>query len=160
VGSDAWRPRPTIEHDLCLDRGVVTEPSNLVDCSHPLLQSLYEQSSKVFAIVRPANLVALSQCHHGFALSQTCTHVAPFAARRMFFVTGVLLQEDWGELNTGKRHPAVFVMDCKSWAVQPVAGLPDDATAGQPVWTPCGAIPPSCDSMLLCLPPLVLIQLP
>lgn len=49
-----------------------------------------------------------------------------------------VVQEDWGELNTGKRQPAVFVMDCASWEVQPVSGLPEGATTGQPVWTPCG----------------------
>ncbi|KAL4858184.1 Acylamino-acid-releasing enzyme 1 [Chlorella vulgaris] len=46
--------------------------------------------------------------------------------------------EDWGELNTGKKPPTLFVLDCKSWAVQRVRGLPDDASCGQPVWDPQG----------------------
>eukprot|EP00208_Stichococcus_sp_RCC1054_P004576 CAMPEP_0206148488 /NCGR_PEP_ID=MMETSP1473-20131121/36760_1 /ASSEMBLY_ACC=CAM_ASM_001109 /TAXON_ID=1461547 /ORGANISM="Stichococcus sp, Strain RCC1054" /LENGTH=792 /DNA_ID=CAMNT_0053545837 /DNA_START=314 /DNA_END=2692 /DNA_ORIENTATION=- len=47
-------------------------------------------------------------------------------------------QEDWGELNTGKRRPALFVLDTTSWHVVGVQGLPPGATAGQPVWTPSG----------------------
>ena len=49
------------------------------------------------------------------------------------------LQEDWGELYTGKRAPAIFVLDLKRWHVKPVAGLPKDASSGQPTWTPDGA---------------------
>ena len=51
--------------------------------------------------------------------------------------------EDWGELNVGKRPPAVFVLDVGSgqgsgYGVQPVTALPD-CSVGQPVWTPTGA---------------------
>lgn len=52
--------------------------------------------------------------------------------------------EDWGELNVGKRPPAVFVLDVggqgSGHGVQPVTGLPPDCSVGQPVWTPTGAI--------------------
>ena len=50
-------------------------------------------------------------------------------------------QEDWGELNTGKRAPAVFVLDLASYSVKRAVGLPEDVSAGQPVWTPDGAAP-------------------
>ncbi|KAL4436940.1 hypothetical protein ABPG75_004079 [Micractinium tetrahymenae] len=46
--------------------------------------------------------------------------------------------EDWGELNTGKKPPTLFVLDTESWAVQRVQGLPEDASCGQPVWAPEG----------------------
>jgi hypothetical protein len=29
-------------------------------------------------------------------------------------------QEDWGELNTGKGAPALFVVDCEGWGVHKV----------------------------------------
>jgi acylaminoacyl-peptidase len=45
---------------------------------------------------------------------------------------------DWGELFTGKKPPTLFVLDCTSGLVQPVAGLPDDSSCGQPVWAPKG----------------------
>lgn len=48
------------------------------------------------------------------------------------------MQEDWGELNTGKRAPTVFVLDLKRWNVKPVKGLPADSSIGQPEWTPDG----------------------
>ena len=48
-------------------------------------------------------------------------------------------QEDWGELYTGKRAPAIFVLDLRAWRVQRVAGTPPDCSAGQPVWAPSGA---------------------
>ena len=48
------------------------------------------------------------------------------------------LQEDWGELNTGKKPPALFVLDLASWRVVAVSGLPQQSSAGQPVWTPQG----------------------
>ncbi|KIY93010.1 hypothetical protein MNEG_14953 [Monoraphidium neglectum] len=48
-------------------------------------------------------------------------------------------QEDWGELNTGKGAPALFVLDAGGWTVTKLAGLPEDHSCGQPVWTPDGA---------------------
>ncbi|GBF91528.1 hypothetical protein Rsub_04268 [Raphidocelis subcapitata] len=48
-------------------------------------------------------------------------------------------QEDWGELNTGKGAPALFALDCGSWGVHKLRGLPPDHSCGQPVWTPDGA---------------------
>ncbi|KAK9806703.1 hypothetical protein WJX73_010367 [Symbiochloris irregularis] len=47
-------------------------------------------------------------------------------------------QEDWGELNTGKRAPAIFILDVASGSVRQAKGLPGDCSAGQPVWTPDG----------------------
>ena len=64
------------------------------------------------------------------------------------------LQEDWGELNTGKKPPALFVLDLASWRAVPVSGLPQDSSAGQPVWTPNGV------HASLCFPPAVLIVAP
>jgi Acylamino-acid-releasing enzyme, N-terminal domain len=55
-------------------------------------------------------------------------------------------QEDWGELNTGKKPPALFVLDLASWRAVSVSGLPQDSSAGQPVWTPKGV------HASLCLP--------
>lgn len=49
-----------------------------------------------------------------------------------------IVQEDWGELNTGKKPPALFMLDLASWRVAPVGGLPPESSAGQPVWTPKG----------------------
>jgi len=48
------------------------------------------------------------------------------------------LQEDWGELNVGKKPPALFVLDLKRWNVKAVKGMPADSSAGQPEWTPDG----------------------
>lgn len=48
-------------------------------------------------------------------------------------------QEDWGELQTGKRSPAVFVLDVASGEVAAVQGGPADATCGQPQWSPDGS---------------------
>lgn len=48
------------------------------------------------------------------------------------------MQEDWGELNTGKKPPALFVLDLKRCDVKPVKGLPADTSIGQPEWTPDG----------------------
>ena len=45
-------------------------------------------------------------------------------------------QEDWGELNTGKKVPQLFVLEVESGDVTTVAGLPEDTSVGQPVWTP------------------------
>jgi len=58
---------------------------------------------------------------------------------------GNYLQEDWGELNTGKRGPQIFVLEVDSGSVTAVAGLPADSSVGQPVWTPgnLGVPPPS-----------------
>ncbi|EFN55568.1 hypothetical protein CHLNCDRAFT_134052 [Chlorella variabilis] len=46
--------------------------------------------------------------------------------------------EDWGELNTGKKPPTLFVLDWGAAAVRRVQGLPQDASCGQPVWAPQG----------------------
>ena len=48
-------------------------------------------------------------------------------------------QEDWGELNTGKRSPALFVLDYPSGEVTAVQGLPEDSSFGQPQWSPDGS---------------------
>lgn len=47
--------------------------------------------------------------------------------------------EDWGELNTGKRSPTLFVLNVESGKVEAVQGLPKNATFGQPVWSPDGS---------------------
>jgi Acylamino-acid-releasing enzyme, N-terminal domain len=56
----------------------------------------------------------------------------------------VAMQEDWGELNTGKRTPALFVLDLKRWHIKRVEHLPEDISAGQPVWTPDGMTADVC----------------
>ena len=48
-------------------------------------------------------------------------------------------QEDWGETQTGKRAPALFVLDVAARRVTRVRGLPADASAAAPVWEPAGA---------------------
>ncbi|KAK9862725.1 hypothetical protein WJX84_011555 [Apatococcus fuscideae] len=47
-------------------------------------------------------------------------------------------QEDWGELNTGKKTPALFVLDAKTWQVSRITNLPAEHSIGQPVWSPEG----------------------
>lgn len=47
-----------------------------------------------------------------------------------------MLQEDWGELNTGKKVPKLFVIDVATGSVLAVKGLPAENSTGQPVWTP------------------------
>lgn len=47
--------------------------------------------------------------------------------------------EDWGELNTGKRQPTLFVLNIESGNVEAVQGLPRNTTFGQPVWSPDGS---------------------
>lgn len=47
-------------------------------------------------------------------------------------------QEDWGELNTGKRPPTLFVLETATGEVSAVQGLPEDASLGQPQWSPDG----------------------
>ncbi|KAL4526114.1 hypothetical protein Ndes2526B_g01069 [Nannochloris sp. 'desiccata'] len=47
-------------------------------------------------------------------------------------------QEDWGELNTGKRAPALFVLELSSGQVAEVQGMPENASVGQPQWSPDG----------------------
>ncbi|EIE20682.1 alpha/beta-hydrolase [Coccomyxa subellipsoidea C-169] len=47
-------------------------------------------------------------------------------------------QEDWGELYTGKKAPALFVLDLGSWKVQGLKGTPPESSVGQPVWSPTG----------------------
>ena len=49
-----------------------------------------------------------------------------------------MLQEDWGELYTGKKAPALFVLDLGSWKVQGLKGTPPESSVGQPVWSPTG----------------------
>ncbi|KAG2444971.1 hypothetical protein HYH02_008843 [Chlamydomonas schloesseri] len=44
--------------------------------------------------------------------------------------------EDWGELNTGKRPPAPFVLDLVRREVLKVPGLPEEHSIGQPTWCP------------------------
>ncbi|KAG2495995.1 hypothetical protein HYH03_005919 [Edaphochlamys debaryana] len=44
--------------------------------------------------------------------------------------------EDWGELNTGKRPPAAFVLDLNRREVVKVPGLPEEHSVGQPTWCP------------------------
>ena len=41
-------------------------------------------------------------------------------------------------MNTGKKVPQLFVLDLKSDSVTAVKGLPEDASCGQPIWTPDG----------------------
>ena len=48
-------------------------------------------------------------------------------------------QEDWGELNTGKRPPTLFVLDTTTGEVEAVQGLPENASVGQPQWSPDGS---------------------
>lgn len=48
------------------------------------------------------------------------------------------MQEDWGELNTGKKAPALFVLNIPGGKVTAVSDLPEDSSTGQPVWTPDG----------------------
>ena len=54
-------------------------------------------------------------------------------------------QEDWGEQYTGKRPPAVFVLDLRDWSVRSVKGFPQDSSMGQPAISPDGE-PPGCRS--------------
>lgn len=44
-----------------------------------------------------------------------------------------------GELNTGKRPPTLFVLDCSSGEVAQVQGLAEGVSCGQPQWSPDGA---------------------
>ncbi|GLI63346.1 hypothetical protein VaNZ11_006269 [Volvox africanus] len=44
--------------------------------------------------------------------------------------------EDWGELNTGKRPPAPYVLDLERREVLQVPGLPAENSVGQPTWCP------------------------
>lgn len=48
-------------------------------------------------------------------------------------------QEDWGELNTGKGTPRLFVFDIASASVEGVKGTPPESSVGQPVWDPDAA---------------------
>ena len=51
----------------------------------------------------------------------------------------VHVQEDWGEQNTGKRAPAVFVLSLKDWSVRRIRGFPADTSVGQAALSPDGA---------------------
>lgn len=57
-------------------------------------------------------------------------------------------------LPAGKMPPALFVLDCEAAVVQRVAGLPEDASCGQPVWAPQGEHPAGAargaEACLLC----------
>ncbi|KAK9836232.1 hypothetical protein WJX84_008783 [Apatococcus fuscideae] len=48
------------------------------------------------------------------------------------------MQEDWGELNTAKKTPTLFVLDLTTWQVSRVGRLPAEHSVGQPVWSPDG----------------------
>ena len=52
--------------------------------------------------------------------------------------TSLVLQGDWGELNTGKQPPTLFVLDLATWRLVPVGGLPADSSVGHPIWTSKG----------------------
>ncbi|CAL5219578.1 g1438 [Coccomyxa viridis] len=47
-------------------------------------------------------------------------------------------EDDWGELYTGKRAPGIFILDLKTFIVQPMAGTPENSSVGQPIWSPTG----------------------
>lgn len=52
-------------------------------------------------------------------------------------------EEDWGELNTGKKAPSIFILDCTTWEVTPLNDsfeLPEDTSIGQPQWSPEGDV--------------------
>ena len=46
--------------------------------------------------------------------------------------------EDWGEANTGKQAPAVYVLDLTSGTVEVAVEPSPDKSYGQPVWVPDG----------------------
>ena len=48
-------------------------------------------------------------------------------------------EEDWGELNTGKRPPTLFVLETCTGIVSAVQSLPKDTSSGQPQWSPDGS---------------------
>jgi Acylamino-acid-releasing enzyme, N-terminal domain len=77
-----------------------------------------------------------------FSLDAICAPGTPVDTWNCQFQVRLALQEDWGELNTGKKPPALFVLDLASWRAVPVSGLPQDSSAGQPVWTPKGVRAP------------------
>ena len=47
-------------------------------------------------------------------------------------------REDWGELNTGKRPPAIYTLNIETGQVSEVQGIPDGASCGQPQWSTSG----------------------
>ena len=47
-------------------------------------------------------------------------------------------QDDWGELNTRKRPPAIYVLNIASGKVFAVLGAPEDTSCGQPQWSKAG----------------------
>lgn len=51
-----------------------------------------------------------------------------------------LLKEDWGEKHSGKRPPAVFILDTAENSIWKIAGQHEDASYGQPQWTPEGGL--------------------
>ncbi|ONK60593.1 uncharacterized protein A4U43_C08F20250 [Asparagus officinalis] len=48
-------------------------------------------------------------------------------------------EEDWGETYTGKRKPALFVVDINSGEVRMAEGIPRSLSVGQVVWAPLSA---------------------
>lgn len=63
----------------------------------------------------------------------------------------LILQEDWGELYTGKRAPGIFILDLQSCQVQQLKGTPQDSSVGQPVWSPSGELPCRASDLLSAL---------
>lgn len=55
-----------------------------------------------------------------------------------------ILQEDWGELNTGKQVPHLYVLELGTENVVTLRGLPPNSSCGQPIWTPDGSGKPRC----------------
>lgn len=55
-------------------------------------------------------------------------------------------RDDWGELNTKKQDPKVFVLEIESCTVREVLGQMADHTYGQPMWTPEGGLVMVCSS--------------
>ena len=48
--------------------------------------------------------------------------------------------EDWGEKNSGKRSPTVFVLDVVAKTIRKVLGQKATSSYGQPQWTPEGGL--------------------
>ena len=79
----------------------------------------------------PADSVCnAAPCILALKLASPMTNAGPESSR--------MLQEDWGELYTGKRAPGIFILDLKTFTVQRLAGTPEDSSVGQPVWSPTG----------------------
>ena len=48
------------------------------------------------------------------------------------------MQEDWGEQNTAKKAPAVYLLSLRDWSVKRVQGFPAGVSVGQAVLSPDG----------------------